>query len=105
MKAAIFSWVLLFFFLTSGLATNSYQLEDCAHTFSDDFVSLDQLNSSMSSSTIRRFRACGRKFVAPAQTMTVSRISSHLVLPYGTIGVTALISRQTLRALNVVLQI
>jgi hypothetical protein len=105
MKAAIFSWVLLFFFLTGGLAIISYQFENSAQVSSADFVSSDGLDASTSASTIRRFRAGGRKFVAPAQTVTVSRISSHLVLPYGTIRITALVFRQTPRSLNVVLQI
>jgi hypothetical protein len=104
MKAAIFSWVLLFFFLTGSLATSSYQLENSAQVSSADFVSSDQLDSS-TNSTVRRFRACGRKFVPSAQTVTASRISDQLVLPYATIRVLGLISRQTLRTLNVVLQI
>jgi hypothetical protein len=79
MKAAIFSRVLLFFFLTGGLAIISYQFENSAQVSSADFVSSDGLDASTSASTIRRFRAGGRKFVAPAQTVTVSRISSHLV--------------------------
>jgi len=105
MKAAIFSSVLLFFFLTGGLATSYYQFEGSAQISSADFVSSDGLDASTSSSTIRRFRACGRKFVAAAQTVTVSRISSHLAFPYGAIRVTALIFRKTPRILNVVLQI
>jgi hypothetical protein len=104
MKAAISSWFLLFFFLSGSLATGSYQVESSAQVSSADFVSSDQLDSLSSSSTIRRFRAC-RKFVPSAQTLTASRISDQLVLPYATIGVLGLISRQTLRSLNVVLQV
>jgi hypothetical protein len=105
MKSAISSWVLTIFFLISGLATNSYQLEDCAQISSGDFVSSDRLDASTSSSTIRRLRGCGRKFVASAQTVTASGISCQIVPRYGTIRPPALISRQTLRILNVVLQI
>jgi hypothetical protein len=105
MKAALSSWVLLFFFLTTGLTTDSYQLEECAHIISDQFVSSDQPDTSRTSSTIRRFRANSRKFVPAAQTATVSRISAAFGLAYGTSGRPALISTQTLRALNVVLQV
>jgi hypothetical protein len=105
MKPALSSWVLLFFFLTGGLATDSYQRENCTRIISDQFVSWDQPDASRNSSTIRRFRANSRKFVAAAQTATASRISAPFGLPYGTIRRPALISTPTLRALNVVLQV
>ena len=105
MKAAIFSWSLLFFFLASSLATDSYQLEISAQISSADFISSDRLDARTSSSTIRRFRACGRKFVALAQTVIASAISSQLVLHPDTPYAPALRSRQTGQTLNVVLQI
>jgi hypothetical protein len=105
MKPALSSWILLFFFLTAGLAIDSYQREDCTHIISDQSVSSDRTNASTTSSTIRRFRANSRKFLPAAQTVTASRICAAFGLPYRTIRRPALISAQTLRALNVVLQV
>jgi len=105
MKPALSSWVLLFFFLTSGLATDSYQRENCTRITSDYFVSSEQPEASTNSSAIRRFRANSRKFLPAAQTVTASRICAAFGLPCRTIRRPALISAQTLRALNVVLQV
>jgi hypothetical protein len=105
MKAAIFPWVLLFFFLTGGLAISSYQFENSAQISSADFIRSDRLDAQTSSSTIRRFRACGRKFVAPAQTVIASAISFQLVLHSDMPCAPALLFRQTGQTLDVVLQI
>jgi hypothetical protein len=106
MKPVISSWILTIFFLISGLATNSHQLGSYAEISAGDFVTSDRLDDSTRSSTIRRFRTCGRKLVTVhARTVTASEISFQAVLSYGTIHLRTHSSNQNLRTFNVVLQI
>ena len=106
MKPAISSWVLTIFFLISGLATNSHQLESYAEITARDFVTSDRLDDSTRSSIIRRFRTGGRKLVTVhAGTVTASEVSFQRVLSYDTIHLHTHSCNKNLRTFNVVLQI
>jgi hypothetical protein len=106
MKPAISSWVLTIFFLISGLATNSHQLESYAEISAGDFVTSDRLDDPTRSSSIRRFRTGGRKLVTVhARTVFASEVSFQRVLSYDTIHVQTHSGNQNLRTFNVVLQI
>jgi len=106
MKPAISSWVLTIFFLISGLATNSHQLESYAEISAGDFVTSHRLVDSTRSSIIRRFRTGGRKLVMlHAGTVTASEVSFQRVLSYDTIHLRTHSCDKNLRTFNVVLQI
>lgn len=106
MKPAISSWVLTIFFLISGLATNSHQLESYAEITAGDFVTSDRLDDSTRSSITRRFRTGGRKLVTVhAQTVTASEVSFQQVFLTTRFICGTHSCNKNLRTFNVVLQI
>jgi hypothetical protein len=106
MKSAIFSWAVVAFLLLGGLIVPSFQLENYAQIFAEDFAAFDGQDDLMNSSTIRRFRASGYRIsLADARTATGSDILFRFAFPYSSNPLATLRSKQNLHSFNVVLRI